>query len=124
MRKSKPSVDAAKRKPNGLKLIVRFWIGWLLFWLAITAVSHWVKPEAANVAGEINSHASDSSVKATALTVFASDFAGALRPEFTSQLNSNLAHFETETSTQIALAIYSQLPAIPVEAFKIGRAHV
>ena len=43
-----------------------------------------------------------------------------MRPEFTSQLNSNLAHFETETSTQIALAIYPQLPAIPVEDFTIA----
>ena len=120
MRKSEPSVDAAKSKPNGLKLMVRFWIGWLVFWLAITAVSHWVKPEAANVPGDVNSHAADTGMKATALSVFASDFTGALRPEFTSQLNFNLAHFETETSTQIALAIYSQLPAIPVEEFTIA----
>ena len=120
MRKSSPIVDATNEKPNGLKLMVRFWIGWLVFWLAITAVSHWVKPEAADVPGDVNSHAADTGVKATALSVFASDFTGALRPEFTSQVNFNLANFETETSTQIALAIYSQLPAIPVEEFTIA----
>ena len=120
MRKSKPSDDATTKKPNGLKLMVGFWIGWLVFWLAITAVSHWVKPEAANAVGDVNLHSADTGVQAAALTVFASDFAGALPTEFTSQLNFNLAHFEEETSTQIALAIYPQLPTIPVEAFTIA----
>ena len=120
MRKSKTIDDATKQKPNGLKLMVVFWIGWLVFWLAITAVSPWVKPEAANAASDVNSHAVETGVKATALTVFANDFAGALRPEFTSWLNVNLANFETETSTQIALAIYPQLPTIPVEEFTIA----
>ncbi len=120
MRKSTTIDDATKKKPNGLKLMVGFWIGWLVFWLAITVVSHWVKPEAANAASDVNSHAAETGVKAIALTVFANDFAGALRPEFTSWLNVNLANFETETSTQIALAIYPQLPAIPVEEFTIA----
>lgn len=97
-----------------------FWLGWLVFWLAITAISHWVKPEAANAVGGVNSHAADTGVKAAALTVFASDFAGALPPEVTSRLNFNLAQFEEETSTQIALAIYPQLPTIPVEEFTIA----
>lgn len=120
MRKSLPSVDATKEKSNGLKLMVRFWIGWLVFWLAITAVSHWVRPEAVHATGDVNLPAADAVVNATALTVFANDFAGVLRPQVTSQLNFNLAQFEAETSTQIALAIYPQLPTIPLEAFTIA----
>lgn len=100
--------------------MVRFWIGWLVFWLAITAVSHWVKPESVIATDAVNSHAADAGVKATALTVFANDFAAALRPDVTRQLNFNLAQFEDETSTQLALAIYPQLPTIPLEAFTIA----
>ena len=120
MRKSSPIVDATKEKPKGLPLIVRCWLGWLVFWLTITAVSHWVKPETARAMGDGNAHAADSGVKAAALTTYANDFAGALRPEVTSQLNFNLAQFEQETSTQVALAIYPELPAIPVEEFTIA----
>lgn len=104
----KTVVDVAKAKPTGLPLVVRFWIGWFVFWLAIAAVSPWVKPEA------------KAGVQTTALTAYANDFAAALRPEVTSQLNFNLAQFEAETSNQIALAIYPELPAIPVEQFTIG----
>ncbi len=120
----KPVVDATKEKPTGLPLVVRFWLGWLLFWVAISAVSHWVRPEAATDAGAGISHASQANVKATALTAYANDFAGALRPEVTSRLNFTLAQFEAETSTQIALAVYRQLPAIPVEAFTIDVAEL
>jgi len=120
----KPIVDPAKVKPTGLPLFVRFWLGWLVFWLAITAVSHWVKPEAANGAKDVNSHAAEAGVKAAPLTAYVNDFAGALRPELASRLNFSLAQFETDTSNQIALVIYPALPATPVEEFTIAVAEL
>ena len=120
----KPIVDPAKVKATGVPLFVRFWLGWLVFWLAITAVSHWVKPEAANGAKDVNSHAAEAGVKAAPLTAYVNDFAGALRPELASRLNFSLAQFETDTSNQIALVIYPALPATPVEEFTIGVAEL
>jgi uncharacterized membrane protein YgcG len=57
--------------------------------------------------------------KATALTGYVNDFAGVLAPATVANLGASLAQFEKETSNQIALAGYPQLPEGAVEDFTI-----
>jgi uncharacterized membrane protein YgcG len=100
---------------TGLPALVWAWIGWFVFWSVISGLSHWVKPEVANA--PVN--AASRVARATALTGYVNDFAGAFRDETTERLGAALAQFEKETSTQIAVAVYPQLPDVPVEEFTI-----
>lgn len=109
------AAGASGERGTGLPDIVWVWIGWLVFWTAISGLSHWVKPEAATDP----SNAASGAVKATALTGYVNDFAGVLRPQTVERLGASLAQFEKETSNQIAVAIYPQLPGVAVEDFTI-----
>jgi len=110
-RGDKAPASGAEAKGTGLPEIVWAWIGWLVFWMLITFITPWVKPEAAQ--------ASADAVTAGALTGYVNDFAGALAPATVQRLSASLAQFEKETSTQIAVAVYAQLPAVAVEEFTL-----
>lgn len=109
-RASSAAAPASGAKASGLPELVWTWIGWLVFWSMITFITPWVKTE---------TQASADAVKKSALTGYVNDFAGALRPATVERLSAALAQFEKETSTQIAVAIYPQLPGVPVEEFTI-----
>ncbi|MBL0142118.1 MAG: TPM domain-containing protein [Betaproteobacteria bacterium] len=105
---------------TGLPDIVWVWIGWAVFWIAISGLAHWVTPEAAKAPDEVASRP----VKATALAGYVNDFAGVLRLDTVERLGASLAKFEKETSTQVAVALYAQLPDVPVEEFTINVAEL
>lgn len=103
-------------KRTGLPVLIWTWIGWFVFWAAISGLSHWVEPERTDASA---TSAAARSVKAAALTGYVNDFAGLLRSDAVEKLGTSLAQFEKETSIQLAVAVYPQLPEVPVEQFTI-----
>jgi uncharacterized membrane protein YgcG len=111
----KEAARAPVATATGLPDIVWVWIGWVVFWTAITLLTPWVKTETAQGAAG----AAPNGAKEAALTGYVNDFAGALRPGTMESLSAALAQFEKETSTQVAVAVYPRLPEVPVEEFTI-----
>ena len=105
-------IPAAQRRQSFLRF-AGILVGWVAFWIAVSYLGHSVKPDAPDAP------ATSSSVTASALTTYVNDFAAALEPSTRDRLNASLQQFEKGTSNQVAVAIYAQLPDIPVEEFTI-----
>jgi uncharacterized membrane protein YgcG len=101
-----------KEPRRGLPPIVWIWIGGLAFWLAVSGL---VRPASTSA----HAAALAAPAGAAALVRYVNDFDRALRPGTRERLEAALAAFETETSTQVAVAIYPRAPDGAIEDFGI-----
>lgn len=111
--KAKSGPPAGKAGKKGLPAIVWVWIGWAVFWSAVSGLARILPPEPAAPA-----------MKAVELGSYVNDFAGLLSPQAVQRLSTSLAQFEQQTSTQLAIAVYPRLPDGPVEAFTLRAAEL
>ncbi len=88
------------------------WLGFTVFWLAVTGIGR-MQPTARNASAE---------VPAAALTTYFNDRANLVPNDMAARLNDALANFERQTSNQIAVAIYPRAPQGAIEAFTIATA--
>ena len=106
MKTKKPAPGTADK---GLPLVVKLWLGWLVFWLGVSVMGIWIAPEAPEAAPS----------KEGSLIAYVNDFASVLRPGTAYGLEASLTRFEKETSTQLAVALYPRLPHGAIEEFTI-----
>lgn len=113
----------SRRSREGRELLqgfAKFCLGSFVFWIVISVPAFQAKPGATNAPATVTA----TDVSAKALTAYVTDFAGAIARATTERLNAELEQFEKETSNQVAVAIYAQLPDIPLEEFSIKVAEV
>ena len=106
----KAKVDKVR---GGVPTIVWWWLGWLVFWIAVGMLPHDNKTQQPSAP----SAALGKSAQTDALTAYVSDFTGSLDKLALARITDSLAQFEKSTSNQIVVAIYPQLPDVPVEEF-------
>ena len=115
-RRSKRDRDVSQ----DIRALVWIGSGFIVFWIGIAAVNR------------IEAHKQEPPVKAravaapepAALKTYLSDDAGFLASTDHQRIEGQLANFDKETSSQIAVAIYRYAPAIPVEEFTIRTAQL
>ena len=95
---------------TGVPELVWVWIGWVVFWAAITVLGRWVPQE-----GDAPVPAGGS--KPARLTAYVNDYAGALDASTAGRLSEALTQFEKETTTQLVVAIYPKRPEGAIEDF-------
>jgi uncharacterized membrane protein YgcG len=97
-------------------LVVWMWLGFIVFWLTVTYIG--VSRSAATARTEAKSAIPTEKT----LTNYFNDRTSLITPETAEKINAALAKFETETSNQVAVAIYPRAPLGSIDEFTIATA--
>ncbi|MEP7156179.1 MAG: TPM domain-containing protein [Betaproteobacteria bacterium] len=97
------------KKPGGVPAIIWWWLGWVVFWIAVSMLPR-DKVQPPSAAGK-------EPAQSLALTAYVSDFTGQLDKSAVARITESLAQFEKATSNQVVVAVYPQLPDVPAEEF-------
>lgn len=105
---------AASAEPGEVPALIWVWLGWTVFWLAVTALNTSHPP-----APQERIALTRTDTPAAALTSYFTDSAALLPPADLERLQRELEQFEQQTSNQIAVAIYPHAPQGAIEEFTI-----
>lgn len=95
-------------------------LGWLVFWLAVTAIHHYGLDARLMVAARADEDARE----ATTLTRNFHDPGALIAPVDVFRFTQTLAQFEKETSNQVAVAVYEHAPQGALEEFTLRTAEL
>ena len=104
--------ETATTDDGGLPLLIRVWLGFTIFWLALSGFYRF-HPVTINPEKEPTP---------AALTDYLSDPTRLISDSEAAQLRNLLSTFENETSNQIAVSIYASAPKSGIEQFTIETA--